>query len=110
MLQAAARRFGFEAAFGPRLSPLSLRAFDVQIAGSASEPALRSVLTGAPEPLETIVSKCLNKDPIRRYQSAQELAEDLDRFLAGEPVTARHAARAAAARPAAPRQDRKSVV
>lgn len=43
-LAAAARRFGYEAAFGRRLTPLALRAFDVQIAGAACEPALRSVL------------------------------------------------------------------
>jgi eukaryotic-like serine/threonine-protein kinase len=49
---------------------------------SAIQPALS-------RDLETISLKCLEKDTGRRYASAEALAEDLDHWLKGEPITAR---------------------
>ena len=54
------------------------------------EPArVRSLNPAVPRDLPAVVEKCLQKDPRKRYPTAQELELDLGRFLAGEPVRAR---------------------
>lgn len=73
--------------------------FPYAVTGRASEvleaiqhtPPLRprTLRRDLSDDVETIVLMCLQKEPDRRYQSAGELAADLRRYLAGEPIEAR---------------------
>jgi WD40 repeat protein/serine/threonine protein kinase len=52
-------------------------------------PSPRTLATTLPRDLETICLKCLERDPTRRYETTEELAEELERYLNGEPIKAR---------------------
>jgi WD40 repeat protein len=59
-----------------------------RVKGQAPEPPSRAN-RHVPRDLETVCLKCLDKEPSRRYRSAEAVAEDLERWLTGEPIQAR---------------------
>jgi serine/threonine protein kinase len=69
---------------------LGATAMDTLLSVQAREPTRpRKLVRSIPSGLETICLKCLRKDPTHRYQSADDLAEDLRLFIEGQPVQAR---------------------
>jgi serine/threonine protein kinase/Flp pilus assembly protein TadD len=59
-----------------------------QIIHRDAEP-LRRLNPRIPKDLETIVAKCLRKEPLERYRTAEALAQDLRRCVRGDPIEAR---------------------
>jgi tRNA A-37 threonylcarbamoyl transferase component Bud32 len=61
----------------------------MQMVLTAEPVTIRRLNKKMPADIETIAMKCLEKQPEKRYASAAALADDLGRFLAGEPIAAR---------------------
>ncbi|KAA1262490.1 Serine/threonine-protein kinase PrkC [Rubripirellula obstinata] len=57
-------------------------------------PLIRSLRPDVPIDIETIIAKCLEKKPAKRYESAAKLADELNAFLEGRPIEARPRSRA----------------
>ena len=61
----------------------------IRQASETQAPKLRSLAPSLDRDLETICARCLERDPKTRYQSAGDLAADLERWLDGRPIVAR---------------------
>jgi serine/threonine protein kinase len=61
----------------------------IRQASETQAPKLRSLAPSLDRDLETICAHCLERDPRARYQSAGDLAGDLERWLDGRPIIAR---------------------
>src|SRR5437016_46709 len=61
----------------------------IEQASEKPAPKLRTLVPGLDRDLETICAKCLERQPGARYRSAGALAEDLERWLEGQPIAAR---------------------
>jgi serine/threonine protein kinase len=61
----------------------------IRQASETQAPKLRSLAPSLDRDLETICARCLERDPKARYQSAGDLAADLERWLDGRPIVAR---------------------
>src|SRR4029453_13073586 len=61
----------------------------IQQASEKSAPKLRTLMSGLDRDLETICAKCLEREPGARYRSAGDLAEEMERWLEGQPIAAR---------------------
>ena len=61
----------------------------IRQASETQAPKLRSLAPSLDRDLETICARCLERDPKARYQTAGDLAADLERWLGGHPIVAR---------------------
>jgi tetratricopeptide (TPR) repeat protein len=88
------------------VSLYELLTLEPAFAGADQQEVLRQIDSGTPRPprrldrripveLETIVLKAMEKDPAERYATAQDLADDLRRFLEDRPIQARRPSLAA---------------
>jgi tetratricopeptide (TPR) repeat protein len=66
----------------------------VRIIAESDAPSVRSVDRTIPFDVATIISKAMERDRARRYQSASDLAADIGRYLRDEPILARPPSRA----------------
>src|SRR5262245_46216400 len=61
----------------------------IRQASEMPAPKLRSLSHSHDRDLETVCARCLERDPKARYQTAGDLATDLERWLEGRPIVAR---------------------
>jgi hypothetical protein len=72
----------------PAFTALNRQELLLQV-GYQDPPSLRSVEPAVPRELETIIAKAMTKAPADRYVTAQDMADDLQRFLRHEPIRAK---------------------